>query len=315
MSSLPRPWVELRAESGDIYYWNQDTDEVSWDYPGTEGGYSDQNYNDNPQGYYDNPQGYYDNEPAEGYGKQNTGYGGGGYQGGGYQGGGYQGGGYQQNNSKPNYTAGRSASSYNNPTPSYNSPTPSYNSPTPSYSNNTPSYNSPTPSYNNNTGYGRGGGGISSYIPAVPTQILAPNLALKTEGSDSGISMPTGVKKMSLNGLNYEDFANYRWDSVKATSFTGDKQGYLERYRGSWVAQWFVLKGSMLYWFKEQLEKQPEGTIPLLGSTIEEETNLKREFTIHIFVPSTRRHYALATRGSEDFTNWMGSLRRAARGY
>jgi len=89
----------------------------------------------------------------------------------------------------------------------------------------------------------------------------------------------------------------------------------MERLRGTtWFTQWFVLKGGMLYWFGEQLDKFPQGEIPLSGALVEEDQMVKRPFAIHLFVPNTKRHYCLVPNSAEDFTNWMGALRKSSNG-
>jgi len=171
------------------------------------------------------------------------------------------------------------------------------------------------PSYGNNFG-------PNYYAPPKSNQPLGskperfqPDVALKTQGSHTSISLPMGVTKMSTGGLKYEDFQNFKWDSMKANTIQGEKTGYLDRLKGTtWYTQWFVLKGTLLYWFQDQLEKFPQGEIPLPGALIEEDQLVKRSFAIHIFVHSTKRHYCLVPGNAEEFTNWMGALRRASSG-
>lgn len=33
MTNLPYPWEEVQSEDGQVYYWNKDTDETSWEFP------------------------------------------------------------------------------------------------------------------------------------------------------------------------------------------------------------------------------------------------------------------------------------------
>lgn len=171
------------------------------------------------------------------------------------------------------------------------------------------------PSYGNNFG-------PNYYTPSKPNQPLGSkperfqaDVVLKTAGSHTSISLPMGVSKMSTGGLRYEDFQNFKWESMKANTIQGEKTGYLDRLKGTtWYTQWFVLKGTLLYWFQDQLEKFPQGEIPLTGALIEEDQLVKRPFAIHVFVQSTKRHYCLVPGNAEEFTNWMGALRRASTG-
>ncbi|XP_072138667.1 rho GTPase-activating protein 22-like isoform X2 [Mobula birostris] len=64
------------------------------------------------------------------------------------------------------------------------------------------------------------------------------------------------------------------------------KSGWLKKQRSimkNWQPRWFVLRGEQLYYYKDEEENKPQGSIQLQGSQVNEFTANPEEPGKHLF--------------------------------
>lgn len=131
----------------------------------------------------------------------------------------------------------------------------------------------------------------------------------RTAGAHTSIGLPSGVIK-NVMPLQYEDFANHSWQSMKTDTTT--KAGFLNKLAGiNWTRYWFVLKGANLLWFRNQGESFAVGDIPLAGLNAAPDRVVKKPYVFNIHEGNT--NHLIACRDEQEMLEWISLINQACQ--
>nr|XP_014346458.1 PREDICTED: interactor protein for cytohesin exchange factors 1 isoform X2 [Latimeria chalumnae] len=111
-------------------------------------------------------------------------------------------------------------------------------------------------------------------------------------------------RRISCKDLGHADLQGWLFKKKEIKGFIGNK----------WKKFWFVLKGSSLYWYTNQVAEKAEGFISLPDFKVDQATECKKKHAIKASHPQTKTFY-FAAENSEEMNKWLNKLGLAAIQY
>ncbi|XP_060097031.1 interactor protein for cytohesin exchange factors 1 isoform X1 [Heteronotia binoei] len=121
-------------------------------------------------------------------------------------------------------------------------------------------------------------------------------LRQKTRKKNQGICVMSR-RRISCKDLGLADFQGWLYKKKEKGSFIGSK----------WKKFWCVLKGSSLYWYRNQLAEKAEGFLSLPNFTVDQAMECKKKYAIKITHPKIKTFY-FAAENAEEMITWLNKL-------
>ncbi|XP_048391903.1 interactor protein for cytohesin exchange factors 1 isoform X1 [Stegostoma tigrinum] len=111
-------------------------------------------------------------------------------------------------------------------------------------------------------------------------------------------------RRISCKDLGQADFQGWLYKKRTSKGLIGSK----------WKKYWFVLKGTCLYWYTNQLAEKAEGFLSLPKFKIDQGTECKKKHAIKASHPQFKKFY-FAAENADEMSKWINKMGLAAIEY
>ncbi|CAL8364852.1 unnamed protein product [Lota lota] len=111
-------------------------------------------------------------------------------------------------------------------------------------------------------------------------------------------------RRISCKDLGQGDCEGWLWKKKDAKTYFSQR----------WKKYWFILKGSCLYWYRNEEDEKAEGFVSLPEFKIDRATECRKKFAFKACHPRIKSFY-FAAENVDDMVRWLSRLSMAAAGF
>ncbi|KAG7280225.1 hypothetical protein CRUP_037586 [Coryphaenoides rupestris] len=111
-------------------------------------------------------------------------------------------------------------------------------------------------------------------------------------------------RRISCKDLGQGDCQGWLWKKKDAKTYFSQR----------WKKYWFILKGSCLYWYRNEEDEKAEGFVSLPEFKIDRATECRKKFAFKACHPRIKSFY-FAAENVDDMVRWLSRLSMAAGGF